>query len=30
MIDKYVEINEIAKKAIFENYSKNKIIKDYF
>jgi len=30
MIDKYIEINEIAKKAILENYSKNKIIEDYF
>jgi len=30
IIDKYIEINEIAKKAILENYSKNKIIEDYF
>ncbi|MDR2081721.1 MAG: DUF2004 domain-containing protein [Campylobacteraceae bacterium] len=30
IIDKYEEIDKIAKKAIVENFSKNKIIEDYF
>jgi hypothetical protein len=30
IINKYVEINEIAKKAIIENYSVNKTIRYYF
>jgi hypothetical protein len=30
MVDKYIEINEIAKKAILENFSKDETIKYYF
>jgi len=30
ILDKYLEINEIAKKAILENFTENEIIKYYF
>jgi hypothetical protein len=30
ILNKYDELNEIAKKAIIENYSKNEHIKEYF
>jgi len=30
ILDKYIEINEIAKKAIIENFPANETIKDYF
>jgi hypothetical protein len=30
IIDKYIEINEIAKKAILENFTENEMVKYYF